>query len=205
MMDRTQHNARRCNLFAFLLGKTVMKLSGWKVTGSLPDSKKMIIIAAPHTSNWDFIFLLGAAYCFRLSINWLGKESMFPPVWGSFLKYLGGVPIDRSKSSNTVQTIADIIRDSTYFTMIIPPAGTRSKTDYWKSGFYQITLATQIPIVCGYLDYKKKVACLGLSFVPTGNLQEDMDRIRDFYRDINGKHPENTSRIRLKEEDANRD
>lgn len=204
-MDRTQHNARRCNLFAFLLGKTVMKLSGWKVTGSLPDSKKMIIIAAPHTSNWDFIFLLGAAYCFRLSINWLGKESMFPPVWGSFLKYLGGVPIDRSKSSNTVQTIADIIRDSTYFTMIIPPAGTRSKTDYWKSGFYQITLTTQIPIVCGYLDYKKKVACLGLSFVPTGNLQEDMDRIRDFYRDINGKHPENTSRIRLKEEDANRD
>ena len=205
MMDRTQHNARRCNLFAFLLGKTMMKLSGWKVTGSLPDSKKMIIIAAPHTSNWDFIFLLGAAYCFRLSINWLGKESMFPPVWGSFLKYLGGVPIDRSKSSNTVQTIADIIRDSTYFTMIIPPAGTRSKTDYWKSGFYQITLTTQIPIVCGYLDYKKKVACLGLSFVPTGNLQEDMDRIRDFYRDINGKHPENTSRIRLKEEDANRD
>lgn len=204
-MDRTQHNARRCNLFAFLLGKTVMKLSGWKVTGSLPDSKKMIIIAAPHTSNWDFIFLLGAAYCFRLGINWLGKESMFPPVWGSFLKYLGGVSIDRSKSSNTVQTIADIIRDSTYFTMIIPPAGTRSKTDYWKSGFYQITLATQIPIVCGYLDYKKKVACLGLSFVPTGNLQDDMDRIRDFYRDINGKHPENTSRIRLKEEDANRD
>ena len=102
-----------------------------------------------------------------------------------------------------VQTIAGIIRESTHFTMVIPPAGTRGKTDYWKSGFYQITLATQIPIVCSYLDYKEKVACLGLSFVPTGNVKEDMDRIRDFYRGINGKHPENTSRIRLKEEDAN--
>jgi 1-acyl-sn-glycerol-3-phosphate acyltransferase len=202
-MDRTRHSARRCNLFAFLLGKMVMKLTGWKIDGNLPESRKMIIIAAPHTTNWDFIYLLGAAYCFRLGINWLGKKSLFPPVWGSFLKYLGGVPIDRSKSSNTVQTIADAIAKSTYFTLVIPPAGTRSRTDYWKSGFYQITLATQIPIVCGYLDYQKKVACLGLSFVPTGNVQEDMDRIRDFYQGIKGKHPENTSRIRLKEEDAN--
>ena len=117
------------------------------------------------------------------------------------MKFLGGYPIDRSKTSNTVEAISNIIRTSTHFAMVIPPAGTRSKTGYWKSGFYQITLATQIPLVCGYLDYKKKVACLGLSFIPTGNIQSDMDRIRDFYRGVSGKHEENASYIRLKEED----
>ncbi len=201
-MPDTNHPARRCNLFAYLLGVVVMKLFRWKVEGRVPDSKKMIIIAAPHTTNWDFIFLLGAAYCFRLSINWLGKNTMFPPVVGAFFKFLGGVPVDRSKNTNLVQTLAETIKQADNFTLIIPPAGTRRRTDYWKSGFYQIALATQIPIVCGYLDYAKKIACLGMSFVPTGNVKSDMDRIRDFYRPITGKYPENTSTILLKEEDA---
>ncbi|MBQ61420.1 MAG: acyltransferase [Gammaproteobacteria bacterium] len=205
MMDRTKHDARRCNLFAHILGKTVMKLNGWKIEGKLPESRKMIVIAAPHTSNWDFLYLLAAAYSFRMSINWLGKNSLFHPVISPILKYLGGIPVDRSKRNNMVQFIADIINDSDQFTMIIPPAGTRSKTDYWKSGFYRMTLATQIPIVCGYLDFKDKVACLGLSFVPTGNVPEDMDRIREFYRDRVGRRPENTSRIRLREEDTTQD
>ena len=109
----------------------------------------MIVIAAPHTTNWDFIFLLGAAYCFRLGINWLGKNTLFPPVIGSFLKYLGGVPVDRSRHTNLVQSLANTIMEAENFTLIIPPAGTRGKTDYWKSGFYQIALATNIPLVCG--------------------------------------------------------
>jgi len=203
-MDRTKHNARRCNLFAFVLGKVVMKLAGWRIEGNLPESRKMVVIAAPHTSNWDFLYLFAAAYSFRMSINWLGKDSLFSLILSPFLKYLGGIPVNRSKRNNMVKYIADIINSSDQFTMIIPPAGTRSKTDYWKSGFYQITLAAQIPIVCGYLDYKEKVACLGVSLIPTGNVRQDMDRIREFYCGRNGRHPENTSRIRLKEEDANR-
>ena len=199
----TDHPARRCNLFAHLLGVLVLKLYGWRVEGRVPDSKKMIVIAAPHTTNWDFIFLLAAAYRFRLGINWLGKNNLFPPVIGAFFKYLGGVPVDRSKSTNMVQTLADSILDVEYFTLIIPPSGTRKKTEYWKSGFYQIAVATQIPLVCGYLDYKRQVAGLGLSFVPSGNIKVDMDQIRDFYHGISGKYPEKTSRIRLKEEDAN--
>jgi 1-acyl-sn-glycerol-3-phosphate acyltransferase len=201
-MPDTDHPARRCNVFAHLLGVAVMKLFGWKVEGRVPDSKKMIVIAAPHTTNWDFIFLLGAAYSLRLGINWLGKDTLFPPVLGSFLKFLGGVPVDRSRNTNLVQTLAKSIKQADDFTLIIPPAGTRRKTDYWKSGFYRVALATKIPLVCGYLDYEKKVACLGLSFIPTGDMAADMDRIREFYKPITGKYPENTSIIRLKEEDA---
>ena len=199
----TDHPARKCNLFAYTLGRVVMKVCGWKMEGQVPDSKKMIIIASPHTSNWDFIFLLGAAYCFRLSVNWLGKKSLFPPVWGAWMKYLGGVPIDRSKSSNMVQLLADDITAAPNFTLVIPASGTRRKTEYWKSGFYQIALAAKIPVVCGYLDYENKVACLGYSFVPTGDVTADMDKIREFYKPIKGRNPENTSRIRLREEDVN--
>lgn len=179
-----------------------MKLFGWTVVGRVPDSKKMIVIAAPHTTNWDFIFLLGAAYSFRLGINWLGKNTLFPPVLGTFLKFLGGVPVDRSRNTNLVQTLAESIEQAEDFTLIIPPAGTRRKTEYWKSGFYQVALATQMPLVCGYLDYDKKIAGLGLSFIPTGDVTSDMNRIREFYQAIIGKYPENTSTIRLKEEDA---
>ena len=204
-MPDTNHPARRCNVIAYLIGSAVMKLFGWEVEGRVPDSKKMIVIAAPHTTNWDFIFLLGAAYRFRLGINWLGKNTLFPPVFGSFLKYLGGVPVDRSKHTNMVQTLTDSIEHAEDFTLIIPPAGTRRKTDYWKSGFYQIAVSAGIPLVCGYLDYEKKVAGLGLSFIPTGEMKQDMDRIREFYRPIVGKYPEKTSIIRLKEEDASSD
>ena len=100
-----------------------------------------------------------------------------------------------------VQNLAADIKAAPNFTLVIPASGTRKKTDYWKSGFYQIALAAQIPVVCGYLDYKNKVACLGYTFIPTGNVVEDMDKIREFYKPIQGKNPENTSRIRLREED----
>ncbi len=193
----------RCNLFAHLLGLTVMKLCGWNVEGRVPDSTRMVIIAAPHTSNWDFIFLLGAAYSLRLSVNWLGKNNLFFPVFGAFLKYLGGVPVDRSRSTNMVQHLAETIRNSDHIALVIPPAGTRRKTDHWRSGFYRIAVETGIPLVCGYLDYKTKTAGLGLTFVPSGDPATDMDRIRAFYQPISGKFPANTSLIRLKEEDAN--
>lgn len=197
----TDHPAKRCNLFAHYLGKIVMRFCGWNVEGGVPNTNKMIVIGAPHTSNWDFIFLLGAAYCFRLSVHWLGKQTLFgKPALGPLLLYLGGVPVDRSQSTNLVQKLVDRITESDGMTLVIPPSGTRKKTDYWRSGFYQIAYGANIPIVCGSLDYARKIACLGLSFVPTGNVREDMDRIRSFYAPIKAKYPENVSRIFLKEE-----
>ncbi len=191
---------RRCNAFARLSGKLVLSVAGWQLKGGVPASKDMIIIAAPHTSNWDLILLLAAAYSFSLSINWLGKNSLFTSIFGGFLKFFGGIPVDRSKSTNLVEQLAEQIKRGTGTTLVIPPAGTRRKTDYWKSGFYHIAEAAQIPLVCGYLDYRKKEAGLGLSFVPS-DLSADMNRLREFYGPITARFPEQKSRIRLREEE----
>ncbi|MFT5211321.1 MAG: 1-acyl-sn-glycerol-3-phosphate acyltransferase [Flavobacterium sp.] len=192
--------APKCNFFAYYLGKTIIKLSGWKIKGGPAQSKSMIIIAAPHTTNWDLVYLLGAAYSFRLSIHWLGKSNLFVPLFGSFMRFLGGIPVERSKQNNMVAQLAERINNSDGLAIVVPPAGTRAYTDYWKSGFYRIALEADIPIVCGYLDFPKKEAGLGLSFKLSGNITEDMDKIRDFYADKVGKYPEMKSKIRLKEE-----
>ena len=189
-----------CNFLAHLLGKIVLFLFGWKKAGKVPNSKNIIIIAAPHTTNWDFIFLLATAYSFRISVNWLGKDSLFRLPLGPLLKFLGGVPVDRSKRNNLVSSLVAQIEKGSGISLVIPPSGTRQKTEYWKSGFYRIAEAAKITLVCGYLDYKKKEGGLGLAFHPS-NLSKDMDRIREFYEPISGKYQENKSRIRLKEED----
>tara|TARA_R110002110_G_scaffold40673_2_gene129938 strand:- start:149 stop:802 length:654 start_codon:yes stop_codon:yes gene_type:complete len=194
--------APKCNAFAHWLGKTIIRVTGWQVAGQVPQSKSMIIIAAPHTSNWDLFFLLGAAYSFRLSIQWLMKASVFVPVVGGILRYLGGIPVDRSRRNNLVEDMAKMIEASDGRALVIPPSGTRGYTDHWKSGFYRIALEANIPIVCGYLDYSRKEAGLGLSFHLTGKMTEDMDRIREFYEPMVGRFPDKKSQIRLREEDA---
>jgi len=191
---------RRCNPLAQLLGGLVLSVFGWQKAGQVPRAKNIVIIAAPHTTNWDFIFLLAAAYSFGISVNWLGKDSLFRSPLGPILRYLGGVPVDRSKRNNLVQSLSAQIEHGSGIALVIPPSGTRLKTEYWKSGFYRIAEAAQIPLVCGYLDYQKKEAGLGPAFLPS-DLSRDMNRIREFYEPIVGKYPENKSRIRLREED----
>ena len=191
---------RRCNPLAQLLGGLVLSVFGWQKAGQVPRAKNIVIIAAPHTTNWDFIFLLAAAYSFGISVNWLGKDSLFRSPLGPILRYLGGVPVDRSKRNNLVQSLSAQIEHGSGIALVIPPSGTRQKTEHWKSGFYRIAEAAQIPLVCGYLDYQKKKAGLGPAFLPS-DLSRDMDRIREFYEPIVGKYPENKSRIRLREED----
>ena len=191
---------RRCNPLAQLLGGLVLSVFGWQKAGQVPSARNMVIIAAPHTTNWDFIFLLAAAYSFGISVNWLGKDSLFRSPLGPILRFLGGVPVDRSKRNNLVQSLSEQIEHGSGLALVIPPSGTRRKTEHWKSGFYRIAEAAQIPLVCGYLDYQKKEAGLGLAFLPS-DLSRDMNRIREFYEPIVGKYPENKSRIRLREED----
>ncbi len=203
MTDTADFIAPKCNAFAHWLGKTIIKLTGWRVAGGVPtDSKSMLIIAAPHTSNWDLFFLLGAAYSFRLSIQYLIKNSVFLPVIGSVISFLGGLPVDRSQRNNLVTDLANRIKQSEGLALVVPPSGTRRYTDHWKSGFYRIALEADIPIVCGYLDYEKKEAGLGLSFKLTGNMTQDMDRIRAFYEPLKGCYPEKKSRIWLREEET---
>jgi len=191
---------QECSKSLKLIGKLFMGLAGWKVEGQIPLRNKVIIIAAPHTTNWDFVFLLGAAFHLGLSVKWLGKASLFCFPFGPIMRALGGISVDRSKPNGMVEQVANTIDKIPKISLVIPPSGTRNKTEYWKSGFYHIAKTANISIVCGYLDYEEKRAGLGPNFFVSDSTSEDMDKIREFYKDKEGKFPTMMSRIRLKEE-----
>jgi len=201
-MDNSQtHKQPTPGLLPAWVGKLWMRIFGWSVAGEVPDGKKFVFIAAPHTSNWDFTFMLAVAAIFRIRVSWMGKDSLFKKPFGGVMRWLGGIPIDRSQKHGVVSQMIELFANSTELSLLIPPSATRSKKEHWKSGFYRIADGAQVPLVCTYLDFSRKEAGVGLSFIPTGNVTVDMDRIRDFYKDIQAKYPEKKSRIRLREEE----
>jgi 1-acyl-sn-glycerol-3-phosphate acyltransferase len=195
------HQAPTSSLFGYWFWRLWMKLTGWTVSGDPPDCKKMLIIGAPHTSNWDILYMFAGTAIYRVKVSWMGKHSLFKPPLGGLLKALGGIAIDRRSPQGAVDQIAAEFEKANEMALVMASSGTRSRTEYWRSGFYWIANKAQIPIVCGFIDFARKTAGLGLSFVPTGDVVADMDRIREFYRGIAGKYPDNMSRIRLRIED----
>ena len=175
-------------LRAFSVG--FLKLTGWTVEGALPaGAEKSVLIAAPHTSNWDLPYTLMVAFALRLHVYWMGKEQLFRFPFGGLMRWLGGIPVNRDKASNLVAASAEAIKTAVGpLQLIVPPEGTRSKTRYWKTGFYHIALGAQVPIVMAFMDYEKKRSGLGPIFQPTGNLEADMASIKAFYEPIKGKN-----------------
>jgi len=167
-----------------------LKLTGWKVEGSLPpEARKSVFIAAPHTSNWDLPYTLMVAFALRLNPYWMGKQSIFKAPFGGLMKWLGGIPVNREQSTNLVAASADaILAADGPLQLIVPPEGTRSKTRYWKTGFYYISMGAQVPIVMAYMDYSTKRSGLGPLFHPTGDVQADMEAIKAFYAPFKGKN-----------------
>jgi len=194
--------ASRGSLLACGAGKLFLRLTGWRVTGQLPDSPKLVVIAAPHTSNWDFVYLLAAAWSLRLRINWLGKSSLFSPPFGAVMRMLGGIPVDRSRASNLVDQLAQRFDKASSLAVVIPPSGTRGQTPYWKSGFYWTAYKARATVICGYLDYATRTAGLGHVFIPSGSVSDDMPAVRASYAGVQARCPERAGPIRLKEEDA---
>ena len=186
-----------------VVGKFVLSVSGWKIAGTLPEREKYVLIAAPHTSNWDLVYMLAIAFVLDMRINWMGKDSLFKPPFGFLLKWLGGVAIDRSKTNNVVQAMADEFTTRDRLILAVPPSGTRGRRDFWKSGFYHIARTAQVPIVMGYLDYATKTGGFGPNhLVPGDDLVSDMNEIRAFYGTLQGKFPEKVSPARLRDEGA---
>ena len=165
-----------------------LKMLGWRVEGEIPDIKKFIIIAAPHTSNWDFPISLAFAFALKIKIYWMGKAAMFRWPFGAACRWLGGIPIDRSRSHNVVEQCVKVFKDRDKLIMVIPPEGTRQKVSCWKTGFYHIAREANVPIVLGFLDYRRKIGGIGPIFYPTGRIESDMQEIKAFYATIAGKH-----------------
>jgi 1-acyl-sn-glycerol-3-phosphate acyltransferase len=182
------------------IGRLWLRLFGWKVQGEASTDSKYVLIAAPHTSNWDFPFMLATAYAMGVRISWFGKHTLFIPPWGWLMRKLGGIPVDRRAPQSLVIQMAEKFKSSDYLVLAVPPEGTRSKVDLWKSGFYHIASQSGVPIGLGYLDYDRKLCGLGLFVKPSGYVNEDMDKIRAFYRNIRGKYPDLETEPRLREE-----
>lgn len=197
-MDSLNHTIFDAPLWLSVMGflsRACLKLSGWRVSGKMPNTKKMVIIAAPHTSNWDLPFTLFIAFFLRVKIYWMGKDTIFRPPFKKVFKLLGGVPIDRSKSNSIVNQSIEQFMQRDEFALAIPPSGTRAKVTHWKTGFYHIAVGAKVPIVLGFLDYKRKIGGLGPTIYPTGDLDRDMERIQSFYSGITGKYPEKANTL----------
>lgn len=173
------------------LANFIMWLGGWKLIGEFePEMKKCVFIEAPHTTMWDFVW--GRCGLWKLGVNahFFIKKEMFSFPLGGVLKALGGVPIDRGKSTNMVDQIVDMFNNSDDFSVIITPEGTRKYTENWKKGFYYIATKANVPIYLAWLDYEKKQGSGGKIFYPTGDYTKDLAEIQEFYKDKVAKYPE---------------
>jgi 1-acyl-sn-glycerol-3-phosphate acyltransferase len=182
------------------LARAILRLGGWRIEGAKPDLEKYVLVAAPHTSNWDFLWMICMAYALEIRVSWLGKDALFNPLVGWFFRLLGGIPVDRSAPSDLVSRLASRFASSKDLVLLVPVEGTRSHAPHWKSGFYHIAGAARVPVVLGFLDYAKCTGGFGPTVVPTGDVASDMNVVRGFYAGIAGKFPALASPVRLKDE-----
>lgn len=193
--------AQPYGIFLRSVGWLLLKLGGWTIIGERPHAKKLVVVAAPHTSNWDFVWVLAFATHFQLRISWLGKHTLFRAPFGWFMRWLGGVPVTRHRRGNLVDDLIETFGEYEALALAVPPEGTRGATDRWKSGFYHIARGADVPILLSFLCYENRTGGFGPEIVPTGDVRADMDRVRDFYRDKVGKRADLFSHIRLREEE----
>ncbi|MFU8794480.1 MAG: 1-acyl-sn-glycerol-3-phosphate acyltransferase [Dethiobacteria bacterium] len=179
-----------------LINMTLFRIGGWKVIGEKPANiTKCVVVGAPHTSNFDYFFALGGLNIINAPVKVLIKKDWLKnKLIGGLLINAGAVGVDRSKNNTMVESLAELILSAKEeFYLLIAPEGTRKLTDNWKTGFYHIALKAKVPILLIGLDYKKKHAIVGPSFMPTGCYERDMQILRDFYKDLAPKYPQNFS------------
>ncbi len=166
---------------------------GWKAVGAPPPDRRCLIVAAPHTSNWDFINFLGLTNALGIKAHFMGKSSLFRWPMGRFMRDMGGVAVDRSTSRNYVEATIAEFAQRREFMLVISPEGTRGAVTQWRSGFYHIAMGAKVPLVLGWIDYRIKTGGLGPAFMPTGDYEADMREIVAFYADKTARHPERTA------------
>lgn len=185
----SQDIPRLGNRFSQWLGRTVLKVLGWRFEGHFHSRKKMVIAVAPHTSNWDFVIGLAVVFCLRLKISFFGKHSIFIPPFRSLLKRWGGIPIERSRSHGVVEQMIGEIKTADKMVLCLAPEGTRSKITPWKAGFIHIAHHAQIPVFLIGLDYQRKTVLLGPIFNPSNDTELEMRKVYDFYARVHAKYP----------------
>jgi 1-acyl-sn-glycerol-3-phosphate acyltransferase len=165
---------------------------GWSSVAVRPIPKKAVIIAAPHTSNWDFVYYIGLTRDLGIETSFMAKRELFRWPLGRFMRDMGGVEVNRQQGGNYVQSMIDKFNRRDEFLLTIAPEGTRKSVGQWRTGFYHIAVGAKVPLIIGMMDYAKKTGGLALAFMPTGDYAADMARVEEFYRNTTPRHPDKT-------------
>ena len=181
----------------------LLHVAGWRLEGERPTLDRYVLIAAPHTSNWDLLLLLAFAAAYDLKVTWMAKHSLFYPPLGWIMRALGGMPVARHERGHLVAAMAEAFKKSEHLVLVVPTEGSRQRTPYWKSGFYHIAKEAGVPIVPSYLDFSLKRGGFGPALVTTNDVTADMQYFRNFYRGMEGKYPGQFGPVQLREERAN--
>jgi 1-acyl-sn-glycerol-3-phosphate acyltransferase len=192
-MDGDSFALRKPSLISRLLKRAIVGLyrqQGWKAVGTPPPSGRYVLVAAPHTSNWDFVYFLGLINELRIDAQFMAKDSLFRWPMGGFMRDMGGISIDRTARRNVVDAMIAEFARRDRFILTIAPEGTRSKVTQWRTGFYNIALGAGVPIVIGMMDYEKRTGGLGPTIMPTGDYKADMLKIAEIYRSVTPRHPD---------------
>lgn len=174
--------------FSRWLGRTILRLGGWRVTGTFPDIPRLVLIAAPHSSNWDGIWGMAAKMALGFDARILGKDSLFWWPLSVVLRRLGVIPLDRSKPQGVVEQSIELIRQSPQLWFALAPEGTRKPVQQWKAGFLKIAHGAGVPVLMAYFHYPDRTIGIGPLFHTTGDLPADMAAIRAWYRPWQGKN-----------------
>ena len=181
---------KRGNRISQFVARGLMSLFGWRIEADVPNLPKFVLVGAPHTSNYDFLLTLATFFSLSVKISWMGKRSLFRWPIGGFMKWTGGVPVDRSsKHGSVVEQTVEAFDSRDKFIIAIMPEGTRSKVREWKTGFYHIAQGAKVPIVLVRFDYGRKVMGVGPTFEPSGDVTADIAKIQAVYTNIKGRHP----------------
>jgi len=182
------------------IGGLFLRLLGWRALGEAPAAPRCVMIAAPHTSNWDLVFMLAFAWHYELRPRFMMKHSVFVGPAGWLFRRLGGIPIDRRTRKGVTDQMVEALESSDELLLLVPAEGTRVRAEYWKSGFYHIARKAKVPVVMSFLDYGRKEAGFGPAIQLTGDYRHDMDAVRAFYAGRLARYPAQVSPIRLREE-----
>ena len=194
MSQRNSAGPSRSPLRRAALG--LLALFGWRSVLVWPPEPRGVIIVYPHTSNWDFIIGMLFKIGYGLPANWIGKAEMFPKPFKGLLEWLGGIPLDRRRTTGFLDAMVQEYRRRDWMWVAIAPEGTRSHTDHLKSGFYQIAVAASVPVALAYIDYGSRTVGIDTYLHMTGDRDADLERIRGFYATKRGRHPEFAGELR---------
>ncbi len=167
----------------------LFRLRGWQLEGGRPKSRRCVLIGAPHTSNWDFVFFIGATHHFGLQPRFMGKASLFRWPLTRFMYDMGGVPVDRSRRGNYAEAMIAALGQHDEFALVIAPEGTRSAVGKWRSGFWHIANGAGVPLVLAWVNHKTMRGGLGPEIMPSGDFEADMAKIAEYYRTVMPGHP----------------